>query len=280
MTAALRGFARNEPLATAAALFIVVLVAVSLLAPVLPLGDPTKLLSAPKFTPPRPGLWLGSDELGRDYLPRVVQSIWYTVAAAGAAVLLTGVVGTAIGMAGGYFGGLADMLALRLSDTLIALPGVLLGLLCAAMFGPGLVTIGVVIFAITLPLFVRVARVETRSIAGRDFVVLAELSGAGAGRILWRHLLPNILGLVLVQGAYALSLGMLTEAGLSFLGLGLQPPAASLGSLMRGGTVYLTTAPWLVLTAGGILTLVIIAVNLVADGLSNHLDPLPRVSLR
>jgi len=149
-----------------------------------------------------------------------------------------------------------------------------LGLLVTALLGPGIFPAVLVISFVTLPLFVRLVRAVTLSVAGREFVVAAEVAGASTARILVLHLLPNVSGAVVVQLTYALSIGMLVESGLSFLGLGTQPPDASLGSLLRLGAVYVGVAPWLVMSSGLLLALSIASVNLTGDGLRDAIDPL------
>jgi len=194
--------------------------------------------------------------------------------------MLTAALGALIGMISAYVRGWVDGLIMRLADVMFAFPALILGLLVAALIGPGDVSVVTVIIAATLPLFIRVVRAVTLSLVERGFVVAAEVAGASRMRVMIIHLLPNITGAVLVQLTYALSVGMLIESGLSFLGLGIQPPYASLGSLLRTGAVYLTIAPWMVFSSGGVLSLAIMSVNLVGDGLRDMLDPLRGRSLR
>jgi peptide/nickel transport system permease protein len=189
-------------------------------------------------------------------------------------VLATAFIGTIVGMLSAYFGGFVDTLVMRLADVMFAFPAIVLGLLVSALLGPGIFPAVLVISFVTLPLFVRLVRAVTLSVAGREFVVAAEVAGASTARILVLHLLPNVSGAVVVQLTYALSIGMLVESGLSFLGLGTQPPDASLGSLLRLGAVYVGIAPWLVMSSGILLALSIASVNLTGDGLRDAIDPL------
>jgi peptide/nickel transport system permease protein len=146
--------------------------------------------------------------------------------------------------------------------------------LIAAAVGPGQTAAVVVIAIVTLPLFVRVVRSVTLTLSGRGFIVAAEVAGASALRILSVHILPNMAGAVVVQLTYALSIGMIIESVLSFLGLGVQPPDASLGSLLRLSSAYLTFAPWLALSSGAVLSLAIMSVNLVGNAVRDALEPL------
>lgn len=270
----LRRFARNDPLAGMAAATLTVFVLVGAIGEILPLGDPTAIGTGPRLSAPSSGWPLGTDELGRSLLPRLVEAIRATFLLATSAVLATAVVGTVAGMAAGYAGRSTDMIIMRLADVLFSFPALLLGILIAAVLGTGSFSTIVAICLVTLPLFVRVVRAVTLSVVERDFVVAAEVSGASLWRIMFVHILPNVASATIIQLTYAISVGMLVESALSFLGLGVQPPDASLGSLLRQGAVYLTIAPWLAFGPGAVLTIAIMSVNLLGDGLRDALDPL------
>ena len=169
---------------------------------------------------------------------------------------------------------LVDGVIARLTDVLFAFPPIILGLLVVSLAGPGTLSVITVITAATLPLFIRTVRSVALSVAAREFVTAAEVAGASRLRVMMVHLLPNIAGAAVVQLTYALSIGMLIESGLSFLGLGSQPPHPSLGSLLQLGATYLSIAPWLVFPSGIVLALAILSVNLVGDGLRDALDPI------
>ena len=267
---------RGDPLMAAGTFLLVLLVLAGALGPLLPLGDPMAIGAGPRLSPPSLALPLGTDELGRSHLPRLIGGILETFLLSGAAVLLTGVVGVFIGLVAAYFRGFADSLIARLADVLFAFPPIILGLLVVSLAGPGTLAVITVITAATLPLFIRAVRSVALSIAAREFVAAAEVAGASPLRIMTVHLLPNIAGAAIVQLTYALSIGMLIESGLSFLGLGSQPPHPSLGSLLQLGATYLSIAPWLVFPAGIALALAILSVNLVGDGLRDALDPVQR----
>lgn len=253
---------------------LVLLVFLGAAGPFLPLGDLTEIGAGPRLGPPSLTFPFGNDELGRNVLPRVIEGIGITFLLSSVAVAITAVIGTLLGMAAGYLRGFYDGVIARIADILFAFPALLFGLLAAAVLGPGNVSAIIVISTATLPLFIRVVRSVTLSFADREFVLAAVVSGASTWRVLWVHLLPNVLGAAIVQLTYALSIGMLIESGLSFLGLGVQPPSASLGSLLRLGSVYLTVSPWLVLVPGLVLALAIMSVNLLGDAIRNALEPL------
>lgn len=277
---AVRRFVTNDPLAGFAAVMLAIFVLLGAFGAYLPLGNPAAIAVGPRLSPPSWELPLGTDELGRSYLPRAVQGIRATFFLATVAVLLTATLGTLIGMFSAYVGRWADTIVVRLADIMFAFPAIILGLMVAAILGPGTVSVISVISFATLPLFIRLVRSVTLSVAERGFVMAAEVAGASTLRIMFVHLLPNIAGAIIVQLTYAISIGMLIESVLSFLGLGVQPPFASLGSLLRLAAVYLTVAPWMVFASGALLTLAIMSVNLLGDGLRDALDPLRGRSLK
>ena len=265
---------RRDRLSAFGLFTLVVLILLGLFGPWLPLGDPMRIGAGPRLGAPSWHMPFGTDELGRDFLPRVVQGIRSTFLLSAIAVTITAAAGTLLGMAAGYSGRRIDQLIARGADILFAFPALLVGLLVAAVMGPGQVSAIAVISIATLPLFIRVVRSVTLSVAGRGFVTAARVAGASPLRIMIVHLLPNVTGAVIVQLTYALSIGMIIESALSFLGLGVQPPDASLGSLLRQGSAYLTIAPWMVLSSGAVLSLAIMSVNLVGDAVRDGLEPL------
>ncbi|GKX35869.1 MAG: ABC transporter permease [Rhizobiaceae bacterium MnEN-MB40S] len=272
--AALGRLMREDKLSFLGLVILVLLVLVGLFGPWLPLGDPTRIAAGPRLGPPSWAFPFGTDELGRSYLPRVVEGIRATFLLSIVAVSITAVIGSFFGMLAGYFRGVTDHLVARGADILFAFPAIIVGLLVAAMMGPGQISAVAVISIATIPLFIRVVRSVTLSVAGRGFVTASEVAGATPWRVMIVHILPNILGAVIVQLTYAMSIGMIIESTLSYLGLGVQPPQASLGSLLREGSAYLTIAPWLVLSAGIVLSLAIMSVNLVGDAIRDAIEPL------
>ena len=274
------GLSRLDGLSRVALVLLGLIVLTGAFGQFLPIGDPEEIAAGPRLAPPSLEFPLGTDELGRPFLPRVVHGIRTTFLVSAMAVLVTALLGTMIGLLSAYSGGFVDTLVMRLADVMFAFPALVLGLLISAVLGPGILPAVIVICFVTLPLFVRLVRAVALSVAGREFVVSAEVAGASTARILLVHLLPNIAGAVVVQLTYALSIGMLIESGLSFLGLGTQPPNASLGSLLRLGAVYVEIAPWMVLSSGLVLALSIASVNLTGDGLRDTIDPLRGRALR
>jgi peptide/nickel transport system permease protein len=255
-----------------ACVWLALLVFAGVIGLALPIGSSTAIGVGPRLAGPS-GHWLfGTDELGRSLLPRVIEGLRTTFLLASIAVVLTTLVGGLIGMVAGYKRGVIDGVTSRLTEVLFAFPALLLAMLISVVVGYGSWAAIISIVLITVPLMIRVVRAETLIVSQRDFVVVAQVGGASLARILLRHITPNVAGAVVTQAAYAMSLGMLIESGLSFLGLGVQPPGASLGSLVRDGTEYLTVAPWLVFIPGAALASAILAVNLIGDGLRDSLD--------
>jgi peptide/nickel transport system permease protein len=240
--------------------------------PLLPVGDSDAIGAGPPLADPSWNLPAGTDSLGRSLLPRLVEGIRATFLVAGVAVALSAVVGVLIGMVAAYCGGYIEEIIVRCADVMFAFPGLLFALLIVTIIGPGMTGAVIAIAFLTTPMMVRVIRAASLRVVGRDFVIAAKVGGARSGRILGVHLLPNVAGTAIVQATYLLSVGMLIESGLSFLGLGVQPPHASLGSLVAEGSVYLPIAPRLVLIPGLLLALAITAVNLVGDGLRDVVD--------
>ncbi|MFG2000473.1 ABC transporter permease [Spirillospora sp. NPDC048911] len=235
-------------------------------------GDPEAIVG-PRLQPPGPGYWMGTDDLGRAMLPRVLEGIGTTLLLSSLAVAVTAVVSTGFGVLAGYRGGVVNGLVMRLVELLYAFPAIILAILVAAVMGPGRPAALAAIVLVTIPLMTRLVRGAAAGVAGRDYVTSAVISGARLPRVLGRHVLPNVAGTVAVQGTYALSVGITVEGGLSFLGLGVQPPQASLGSLIAEGTGYLVAAPWLVSGPGAVLVVAILSINVFGDGLRDRLEP-------
>jgi peptide/nickel transport system permease protein len=263
---------RGDVLSRAAFGILVFFVAVAVLGPLLPLGNAEGIGVGPRLAPPAWDWPAGTDSLGRSVLPRLTESVRTTFLLAALAVALSGAIGVLTAIVAAYYGGVVGEVIVRAADVLFAFPSLLLSLLIVAIVGPGTTGAIISIAIVTFPMMVRVVRAAALRVVGRDFVLAARVGRARSGRILVVHVLPNVAGTAIVQATYALSVGMLIEGGLSFLGLGVQPPQASLGSLVFEGSLYLPIAPWLVLIPGVLLALAIMSVNLLGDGLRDLLD--------
>lgn len=223
---------------------------------------------------------LGTDNLGRSLLPRLFQGTATTLVVSIVAVLCSAIVSTLLGMLAGYYGGAVNETVMRIADVLYAFPALVLAILVSALLGPGRPAAIISIVVITIPLMTRVVRIATRAVAERDFIVSARISGVRTPVIFARRLLPNISGTIAVQASYALSVAILVEGGLSFLGFGVQVPEASLGLLIQQGMLYMTQAPQLVIIPGVVLVISILCINLIGDGLRDRFEPRETRSLR
>jgi peptide/nickel transport system permease protein len=275
VTAALHLPFEGDPLARVGTVALVALIAVGIVGlSGRVFGSPTALGAAMPLSPPGTGHLLGTDQLGRSLLPRVVAGIRVTILLSSLAVVIAATLGSLLGMLAGYLKGAVDEIVSRLADVMFSFPAILLAIMMSAILHPGSPSAVAAIVVVTLPVMIRIVRAATLTVAEQDFVVQARIAGAGLGRILALHLLPNVASAIVVQTAYSISFGMIIESGISFLGLGVQPPAASLGSLLHEGRLYLSVAPWLVFAPGVVLAATILSVNLVGDGLRRTIDPL------
>jgi peptide/nickel transport system permease protein len=270
---AARGRGRPAP-ATLLGGAVVVLYALLALASLTPLFDAGLGLDvAARLAPPSPRHWFGTDPLGRDVFAMVAVGARTSLAVAVGAVLLGLLAGAPLGLAAAARGGLVDELVARCNDVLFAFPALLLAVLLSAALGPGALTAVVAIGVFNVPVFARLVRGSARVLLTRDFVLAARAAGRGPLAIGFVHVLPNLAGLLLVQAAIQLSLGIAAEAGLSYVGLGAQPPAPSWGRMLNDAQTLIGVAPWLAWFPGLALALAVLALGLVGDGLARIFDP-------
>ena len=248
--------------------------ALCLMTPWLPLPDPdvTDLANRLK-TPLSSNHWLGTDELGRDLLSRLLWGTRVSLVVGFVATLAAALVGSLIGLVSGYFQGWIDSGLMRGVDTLMAFPYMLLALAIVAAFGPGLLNALFAIAIVNVPFFARTVRGATISLVKREFILAARLGGASHFDVLSRELLPNILPVIVVTISTTAGWMILETAGLSFLGLGAQPPTADLGSMLGEGRKLLFTAPHVSTLPGLVILILVISLNLLGDGVRDVLDP-------
>jgi peptide/nickel transport system permease protein len=216
---------------------------------------------------------LGTDGLGRDVFARIMTSIRVSLMVAAAAVLVAAVFGIALGSLAGYAGGWLDDVLMRFTDAMLAIPLVLLAITVMAVVGANLRNLILVIAAGQWMIYARTARAEAMALREQQFVTAARSIGAGGGRILRQHVLPHILPSAIALMTLNVSIAVLLEAGLSFLGLGVQLPTPSLGSMLTEGRQYITRASWLAIYPGLTLLMLVLGINLLGDGLRSYLDP-------
>jgi peptide/nickel transport system permease protein len=235
--------------------------------------DPAEQVLLDALLPPSRMHPLGTDEFGRDVLSRVVYGARASLQVGLFAILASSVLGTALGQIAGYRGGRLDEVLMRIMDALLSFPALMLALVINTILGTSLTNAIIAIAIVTLPGFARLARGSTLAARERDFVEAARTLGAGDGRILGRHILPNILAPLIVNASNQVSAAIVTEGSLSFLGLGVQPPTPSWGSMLRSGYGYMDTSPWLALAPGLALMITVLGFNFLGDALQDALDP-------
>ncbi|KRD06672.1 ABC transporter permease [Mycobacterium sp. Root265] len=229
--------------------------------------------------PPSGAHWMGTDELGRDVLSRVLVAVQASMMVAVISVAFAAVVGVTLGVLAGYRGGWLDTVVMRMVDVMFAFPVLLLALAIVAVLGPGLTTTILAIGTVYVPIFARVARASTLSVRVEPYVAVSRTMGTGSGYILTRHILPNITGPLIVQTSLSLAFAILSEAALSFLGLGLQPPQPSLGRMIFDSQGFVTLAWWMAVFPGLAIFVIVLACNLLGDGLRDVLDPKQRTMI-
>lgn len=249
----------------------------ALLAPWLSPYDPAAVPSAltqGMLRAPSPSHPFGTDALGRDLLSRVLHGGRVSLALGLGVEVVAGAIGLVIGLLAGYYGGWRDSALMRMTDVVMAFPSLILAIGLIAVFErPGLDKVAVVLIALGWTTIARVVRGETLSLKERDHVQAARALGVGHGAILFRHILPNALGPVIVTATIGVGSNMIAEAGLSFLGLGAQAPTISWGSMLAEGQTFLTSAPWVAFFPGAALLLAVLGINLLGDALRDLLDP-------
>ena len=255
---------------------LVIYVLVSFLGPLVMTRDP--YLQTLRFTaaPPSWSAPFGYDELGRDLLARVVYGGRITIGIALGAVIAGGAIGTVIGLVAGYRRGWVDSLLMRIIDTLLAFPSLILALAIVGTLGAGALNLAIAAAVYCIPQFARIMRATVMTLTSSDYIAAARVAGASSIRIAWRHLLPNSVAPLIVQTTYAIAAVILVTSGLSFLGLGVQPPSPEWGAMLSRGRDYLRSDPHIVMIPGIVIAVFILALNLVGDGLRKLLDPRTR----
>lgn len=257
---------------------VIFFVVVAVLAPVLPIPDPTATDWGAVRKAPSAAHWLGTDEIGRDELSRMIWGAQASLLAGVVSVMITVAVGVPIGLIAGYFGGWTDQIISRVTDALLATPFLILAIALAAFLGPSLTNAMIAIGLSAMPIFIRLTRGQVLSVKTDDYVEGARAVGLSHFRIITRYILPNVFPPILVQATLSIAVAIIAEASLSFLGLGQQPPAPSWGSMLNVAKNFLDQAPWMALWPGIAIFLVVIGFNLLGDGLRDILDPRTRRS--
>jgi len=252
---------------------IALIVGVALLAPIIAPYSPTEQFRDSILQPPSARFWLGTDQLGRDVLTRIVFGAQTSLVIALATTMIGGAIGIAAGVVSGWAGRGVDLVVQRISDAIESIPPIVLLLLMAAILGPSIPNTILALMIIQLPGFNRVARGETIRLKQERYIEASRSVGAGSIRLVLRHILPNMFGPIMTVATLRFASVIIAESALSFLGLGPPPPTPSWGAMISSGVQYLASAPWLIVFPAVALALSVLAFNLLGDSLRDYLDP-------
>ncbi|MGO4668399.1 ABC transporter permease [Bosea sp. 2RAB26] len=255
---------------------VLLMVFVAVFAPLLAPYDPAAQSWTAVRKAPSAAHWFGTDEAGRDMLSRIIWGARASLLAGLTSVGIAMAIGVPLGLAAGFLGGLVDGLISRFTDAMLACPFLILAIALAAFLGPSLTNAMLAIGITAMPLFIRLTRGQVLSIKAEDYVEAASAVGNPQWRIAVRHILPNILPQLMVQATLTIAAAIIAEASMSFLGLGLQPPAPSWGSMLNSAQRFLSNAPWMALWPGIAIFATVLSFNLLGDGLRDALDPRAR----
>lgn len=252
---------------------VLLLIIIAIAAPVIAPHDPLEAVLKNAYLPPSAEHLFGTDKLGRDNFSRVLYGAAYSLSSVLVLVTLVFIIGTGLGVIAGYYGGKIDMVIMRISDMMISFPGMILAIAIAGILGGSLINAMIALIIVTWTKYARLARSMVLKIKKRDFVEAAIVNGGTPLHILWKHILPNILPLMVITAASDIGAMMMEMAGLSFLGFGSQPPAPEWGLMLNEGRQQLQTAPWLMIFPGLAIFITVVIFNLWGDALRDVLDP-------
>ena len=268
-------WASNNPMLAFGLLMMTLLILFTVLTPLIMPIDALSISATAKLQPPGWDHLLGTDELGRDQLSRLVVGASISLRIAVAATSLTAVFGVGLGMISGQYPAI-DLFVSQISDSLLIFPGVVLAIMILAALGPSELNVMIAVFVLYVPRVIRTVRAAVIEYRDADFVQAARSLGASNVRILLLHIFPRAIGPTMIQLSLGFSSAILVEAGLSFLGLGAPPPAPTWGGMISGAREYIRTAPWMMIAPGAIITYAVLSLNLIGDGLRDMLDPRSR----
>lgn len=268
----IKGFKENKAFRITS-LLVLLLILITVLAPVIAPYNPLEAVMRDANAAPSAAHLFGTDKLGRDVLSRILYGASYSLTSVLFLVFLIFVVGTFLGVIAGYFGGIVDTVIMRFADMMISFPGVILAIAIAGILGGSLVNAMIAMLCVTWTKYARLSRSMVLKIKKRDFVDAAIVSGGSSTHILWVHILPNILPLMVITAAADIGAMMMELSGLSFLGFGSQPPAPEWGLMLNEGRQQLQTAPWLMIFPGLAIFITVVVFNLWGDSLRDVLDP-------
>ena len=252
---------------------ILFIILVGIFGPLLVKTDPNAQNILNKLQPPSKEHWFGTDNFGRDIFSRIVNGTKLTLTVGFLSVFIGGVIGVVLGIVSGYYGGAIDTITMRLMDILLAFPGILLALAIVSVLGGSLVNVIIAVGIFSVPAFARIVRGSTLQVKKLEYIDAVRALGASDIRIIFRHILPNIMSPIIVQATMRIATAILTASGLAFLGLGAQPPDPEWGAMLSDGRTYMHNAGHMVLIPGMMIVVVVLAFNIFGDGLRDALDP-------
>jgi len=264
---------RSDLGAVAGLVILTALVVMSVLGPIIVPEDPVKTNLNRALEPPGISGLLGRDELGRDILSRIVHGAPVSLGIGIFSVMIGASVGVVLGLISGYFGDKTDTVIQRVADVLLSFPSILLALSLVAALGVGLVNVVIAVGVSTIPVYIKLVRGQVLAIKNEDFVKAARLLGLNSAQVMLKHIMPNVLPVIVVQSTYYIGFTILVASGLGFLGLGVQPPTPEWGAMLGGGRTYIFSAPHILIFPGIMIFVTILAFNMVGDGLRAALDP-------
>ncbi len=255
------------------AIIILFYIVIALFAPLLAPYDPYEINLDNKLIPPSIDHWMGTDDKGRDILSRILYGSRLSMGIGITAVIFGAFFGIIFGLVAGYYGKWIDSTIMRIMDILLAFPGILLALAIISALGPGLINVTIAVGAYSIPLFARIVRGSTLEVKRLEYIDAVRSLGANDLTIIFKHILPNILSPIIVQGTLRLATVILSAAGLSFLGLGAQPPSPEWGTMLSSGRDFLFSAPYIAIFPGLAISILVLGFNIFGDGLRDAFDP-------
>jgi peptide/nickel transport system permease protein len=265
--------ALSNPTTTIGAVIVLLIVLGAVFAPLVTLHDPTEQDIISRLQPPSADYWLGTDQFGRDIFARLLYGARISLVVSLGAIAVSIVIGGVIGMISGYVGGRFDLIVMQAMDVLLSFPSLILGLIVVALLGPELINLVIAIALTAIAPFARIARAPTMALKERAFVEAGHAMGFSHARIIFLHILPNILSELMVMGSLWMATAVRVEASLSFIGLGVKPPTPTWGGMTRDGFENILDAPWLAIFPGVAILLLVLGLNMVGDGLRDATDP-------
>lgn len=264
---------RKNKLALVGGGVVLFYILIAVMAPLLSTHDPYQIDLMNRLKPPSMDHWMGTDDKGRDIFSRLLYGTRLSLTVGFLSVFIGAFIGILLGLISGYYGKWVDTIIMRIIDVLLAFPGILLTLAIVSVLGPSLINVIIAVGLFSVPMFARIARGSTLSAKKMEYVDAIRSLGASDGTIIFKHIFPNILSPIIIQATLRLATAILTAAGLSFLGLGAQPPLPEWGAMLSNGRDFLYSAPYLAIFPGLAISTLVIGLNVFGDGLRDALDP-------